>query len=105
MSPVERSMKHLRGAGWTVCVVERFNRFACVRQDAFGFGDLLAVRAGQIALIQTTTASNMAARRKKILSLDGYGAWKAGNGLCILHGWRAAKRGRRKVWEVSEELL
>jgi len=111
-SPTQRSLKYLRDCGWIACVVEKYNRFAKVRQDAFGFGDILACRVirlsqlRQIALVQTTTATHMSDRKKKILSLPTYLDWKTAGGLIILHGWsKKGPRGKRKTWEVVEEIL
>jgi hypothetical protein len=110
-SPTQRSLAYLRKDGFTVCVVERFiparggMKFPR-RIDAFNFGDLLACRLGQIVLVQTTTKSNMAARRAKILALPDFPKWKEAGGLVLLHGWRkAGPRGGRKTWQVTEEFL
>jgi len=105
-SPTSRSLQYLRKAGWTACVVEKWNRFAGVRQDAFGFGDILAVQKGKIALIQTTSAANVSARRKKILSLPAFARWTDAGGITVLHGWRkAGPRGKRKTWQLHSEIL
>lgn len=58
----------MRGAGW---VTERCEYHAFGRtHDLFGFADLVAYRVGYlhpiVALVQVTTSSNMAARRKKV---------------------------------------
>ena len=105
-SPTQRSLKYLRDAGWTACIVEKFNSFCKIRFDAFGFGDVLAMRTEEIALVQTTTSDNMAARRTKILSLTEAAEWKAAGGIILLHGWsKKGARGKRKLWTVNEERL
>jgi hypothetical protein len=83
----------MRERGWTVCVVEKFNSFAKVRQDAFGFGDILAIhpQTRTIALLQTTSRSNMSSRRKKIQSLETFKDWKESGGQVILHGWKGSE--------------
>jgi hypothetical protein len=118
-SPVQKSLAHLRKQGWTCCVVEKYlpprgtMKFGR-RIDAMGFGDLLACKkldAGPksksgIALIQTTTKAHMAEHKVKILLLPEFGQWKEAGGITILHGWRKkGARGKRKLWEVSEEIL
>ena len=42
-SPTQLSLKKLREEGYTVAVVEHWNSFARIRQDLFGFIDLLAL--------------------------------------------------------------
>jgi len=66
-SPTQLSLKKLRLEGWTAWVVEHWNSFARIRQDLFGFADIIAIKEGQMPLlIQCTTVSNMSARVKKI---------------------------------------
>lgn len=90
MSPTQRSLKRVRERGWEATVVEKYNHFARVRQDAFGFGDILLYHPilKVIALLQTTTQANFNARRKKIAKLREARGWKAANGKIILHGWK-----------------
>ena len=67
MSPTQRTLEHLRAAGYPlVQVVERWNPRAKVRQDLFGIVDVLAVNEAGIVAVQTTSASNVAARITKI---------------------------------------
>ena len=93
LSPTQRSLKLLRNRGWTACVVEKYNNFAHVRQDAFGFGDILASHPHlkRIVLIQTTSISNLASRRKKILKSVEAGAWLMAGGMIVIHGWKGNK--------------
>lgn len=97
-SPTQKSLKKLRDEGWACQVVERFNSFTKRRIDVFQYGDILAIRPGSIALVQTTSGSNLNARMEKILSLPGYLAWHAAGGITVLHGWRKLKRG----WDCRE---
>src|SRR5215472_3844766 len=91
-SPTQRSLAYLRQNGWTACVVEKWNQYARVRQDAFGFGDILAVHLDDknwfdvrhIALVQTTTAANMAARRGKISVSLAARQWRRAGGIVLL---------------------
>jgi hypothetical protein len=119
MSPTQRSLKHMRDNGWTVCVVEKwlpprgtmkFGR----RIDVYGFADLLACRPAigthrpAIALVQCTTASggNFAAHRDKILAIPEFQVWKAACGRVFLQGWRfGGKHGEKKRWILREEEL
>lgn len=89
----------MRECGWTAEVVERFNYFAKVRQDAFGFGDLLCFhpQLKMIALVQTTSRSNISSRRRKIVKCKEAREWKESGGSIILHGWKGS--------ELKEEYL
>ena len=108
MTPTQRSVAALRADGYHAQVLERWNPYAKVRVDVFGFGDILAFRAGQpgSVLVQTTSGANLAARRTKILGNPFARDWlRAGNWI-RLDGW--AKRGgrhERKVWTVRKEYL
>lgn len=105
-SPTQRSLKVLRDAGMTAQVVERWNQFAKVRQDLFGFIDIVAIGGGHIVGVQTTTGEGgaMAARRAKILSEPKALAWVKAGGRIVLHGWRkGGKRGEKKTWQVRSE--
>lgn len=117
-SPCQRSLAHLRKNGWTACVVERFIAPRKIRVDAFGFGDILAMRwfrdiggvakelNSEIMLVQTTTGSHFAERRKKINSLQSSADWVMSGGKILLHGWsKQGPRGKRKTWTLKEEWL
>jgi hypothetical protein len=106
-SPTQRSLKFLREQGYHAAIVEKFNQFARIRQDVFKFGDLLAMHPEHgIVLVQTTSGSNMAARRTKIAENPLAPAWKAAGGKILLHGWsKQGARGKRKTWQVREESL
>ena len=110
ITPTTRSIEWLQAYGWTVDVVERRVPHAFITHDAFGFGDLLCFKSfpdrGQgpwIALVQTTTGSNMAARRTKILAESRARLWLQAGGRILLHGWRKISKGPLKTWEVREE--
>jgi len=102
MTPTQRSLALLRAEGWTVCVVEKWNQYARIRQDAFGFGDLLAVKVGVpgATMIQTTRGSNVSTRIEKIKASAQAGIWLAAGNRIEIHGWRkAGLRGERKTWQ------
>lgn len=89
-SPTQRSMAELRKRGYTARIVEHWNAHANKKQDLFGFGDILAVKAdvpGSL-IVQTTTGSHLANRIQKAERLEAYKTWlKAGNQV-EFHGWR-----------------
>jgi len=101
VTPTQRTLKLLRAAGYTAAVVERFNQFAGVRQDLFGFGDLIAARANpkDIVLVQATSTPNMAARVKKIRALPAHTEWLGAGGRILVIGWsKKRQNGKRQVW-------
>ena len=107
MTPTQRSLACLRQAGYHVAVVEHWNAHARIRQDLFGFADLLAFRFGMpVLLIQTTTAANVSARRKKILGNGIARDWVLAGNELILHGWGLkGSKGERKRWRCDPEWI
>lgn len=107
MSPTQRSLAWLRKAGYEVAVVERYNPFAHVRNDLFGFCDLLAFRAGMpLMFVQTTSATNSAARRRKILQNSTAKALVQAHHEVVIHAWgKRGARGEKKVWTPEPEWL
>jgi len=97
-SPTQRSLALLRKNGTPAVVVERWNSFAKVRQDLFGFVDIVALADGYTIGVQTTTAANMTARLNKILKSEMFpfvcnAGWKI-----IIHGWHKDKNNK---WQVK----
>jgi len=82
----------MRGLGWTVAVTERWNPHAKVRQDLFGFIDLVALTGNGILAVQVTSAANHAARRTKILGLDAARDWCLAGG--SIEVWSYRRKGR-----------
>lgn len=101
MTPTQRSLKALRADSWLCAIVERFNPHVKIRQDLFGFADILAIRGDECRLIQTTSGANVAARIAKIKDLPAAATWLSSPSRTIhVHGWRkVGARGKRKVWE------
>lgn len=95
MSPTARSLKFLRDRGWTAQVVERWNQFAKVRQDLFGFADIVAIHPQQqgVLAVQSTSFPNRLARLRKVCAEPRALIWvQAGNAIEI-HGWRKESSG------------
>lgn len=97
-SPTQLSLKKLKSDGYVVAITERWNPFAKIRQDLFGFIDLLALGDDVVIGVQTTTASNMQARAKKIADHENVNAVRKSGIKIIIHGWH--KVGNR--WECKE---
>ena len=109
MTPTQRSKAKLRAEGWTTTPAEQWipaspagYKGPLVRKDAFGFGDILAVKIGVpgATLVQVTSGSNVAARIAKIRGIAEAGIWMAAGNRIEVHGWRkVGAAGKRKLWE------
>jgi len=100
-SPTQRSLKELRKDGWTVAITEHWNPFAHIRQDLFGFIDLVAMSPSRgLLAVQTTSGSNVGKRIAKIKAEPRAAIWLACGGRIQVHGWRkVGAKGKRKLWE------
>jgi hypothetical protein len=111
VTPTARSLRYLRDLGYMVAVVEKWNPGARVRQDLFGFGDLLAVRPrendphGEFLIVQVCDATNQAARLAKLQRADlaeRMDQWRKAGGSITIHAWgKKGPRGKRKTWQLS----
>jgi len=81
-------------------VVERWIPGAKIRRDLFGFGDVLAIRPGEVLLVQATTGDHVAHRLAKIAGHENAAAVRAAGIRIVVHGWRKL-RGRWTLREVD----
>lgn len=86
-SPTQRSLAYLRGLGCEAWVVEKWNPFAKIRQDMFGWIDIVAVDTKQIIGVQTTSAPNVSARVLKARGNIALKNWLMAGGVLFVHGW------------------
>lgn len=100
-SPTQRSLAYLRSQGYECAVVERWNSHARIRQDLFGFIDLLALGQGLTLAVQISTASSMSCRRAKILQNQNLPVLMAAGWCVMIHGWY---KGPKRQWLVKEEI-
>lgn len=100
-SPTQRSLQRLRDQGYRVAIVEKWNPHAGIRQDLFGCIDLLAIGNGETVAVQTTSASNMAARVTKLSEAEALGDMRKSGWRIIVHGWRKDKSGHWQCREVE----
>jgi len=101
MSPTQRSLKHYRDLGYIAGVVERWIPQARKRSDLFGILDIVAVGNGETVGVQTTSASNVSARVKKIADSEAIGELREAGWRVIVQGWRKNAKGRWVVREVD----
>lgn len=106
-SPTQRTLAELRKQGFTAYVVEKWNPHAKIRQDLFGFIDILAMKPCEPLLaVQATSTGNISARIQKIadtsLGLD----WISTGNRLEVWGWaKRGARGKRKVWTITVKVL
>ena len=100
-SPTQRSLQKLRDDNWTCQITERWNPFAKVRQDLFGFIDIFCASASRGLLgVQTTSAANFNKRIEKIKAEPRAAIFLAAGGRIQVHGWsKKGAKGKRKLWE------
>lgn len=107
-SPTQRSLKLLKANGYRTCIVEKFNSFIKIRQDAYGCIDIIAIKRGVSGVlgVQVTSSSNIASHRKKIEDNQDARLWvECGNRL-ELHGWsKRGPRGQVKKWGVTVQSM
>ena len=100
MTPTQLTLRHLRADGWPLVeVVEHWNPHARIRQDMFGFVDVIAVRRGETLAVQTTSAANVSSRMRKIAEHPNVGAVREAGWTIRVHGWK--KVGGR--WELHRD--
>jgi hypothetical protein len=93
MTPTQRSLAYLRDEGYLVAIVEHWNPFARIRQDLFGFIDLLAIRRDETLAVQVT-ASGVSSRVKKIEASPHLGRVREAGWRLHVHGWRKNSKGK-----------
>jgi hypothetical protein len=104
-TPTQRSFAWLRAEGYPAAVCEKWNPHTRVRQDLFGFADLVAVRADLpgVLAVQTTTTSHQADRLAKALALPALKVFLAAGNRLEIHGWLKRKKTRR--WELTRRAV
>lgn len=107
MSPTQRTLAKLRAEGWMCGIVEHFNPHVKIRQDLFGFIDLICVRGDMTLAVQTTSGDHVADHVEKIRGLPAARTWASSIfRQIVVMGWRkVGPRGKRKLWECREVLV
>jgi hypothetical protein len=100
-SPTQRSLKRLREQGYLVQVVEHWNAHARIRQDLFGFIDVLAVREGEILGVQACSGTDAAKRVRKIADHPNVGMVRKAGIRIEVWAWRKLASGRYEVRVVD----
>jgi len=91
----------LRRDGWTPAVVEKWNPHARIRQDLFGFIDVLALRGAETLAVQACSYSDVSKRVDKITHHKNLAAVREAGWTVHVHGWRKGANGRWAVRVVD----
>jgi hypothetical protein len=117
-SPTARALAQLRKEGHVAAVTEKWNQFAKIRQDLFGFIDLIYLTGvqrfkinwkpasdfGNIVAVQVTTGDNHAKRRTKLLAEPRALIWLQSGGLIEVWSYtKAGAKDKRKLWTLRRE--
>lgn len=106
MTPTQRTLKKLKDEGYVTAIVEKWNPHAKIRQDAFGFVDIIALGDKEVLFVQTTTNSHLKEHLTKIQKHVNYKAVKRAKVRIQAHGWgqyvEKCKNGnKKKVWRCT----
>ena len=100
MSPTQLTLRELRRRGMTAAVVERWNPHAGIRQDLFGFVDVIGVGEEGTVAVQATSYAHVSERVKKIGEAEHIGAVREAGWKILVWGWAKVK-GR---WTLKREV-
>lgn len=98
-SPTQLSLAALRAQGYACWIVEHWNSYTRRREDLFNAWDILAVGNGETLAVQTTSASNVSARVRKIADNPYTPELRKAGWNLEVHGWRKrpVKRGAKAL--------
>lgn len=105
-SPTARALAELRKLGYTPAVVEKTIPRSFIKQDLFGFIDILAIRDDETLGVQATSGSNHAARRTKSLANEVFPSWcKANRRFEVWSFTKPDKRWVTRREELTPEMI
>jgi hypothetical protein len=100
--PTQRTLEHMRELGYVCAIVEKWNPHARIRQDMFGFIDVLCVKGEDIVGVQACSGAggDSAERVRKITE---HANWPL---ICeairvVVQSWRKNAAGRWVLREVE----
>lgn len=102
--PTQRSMEFCRKEGMLAGVTERWNPHARIRQDLFGFIDLIVLDGDGAIGVQATSGSNAAKRIHKIVDEPKARTWLENGQRIEVWSWRKIKLkrgGLRYRWDLD----
>jgi len=114
ISYTSKTLQYLKNQGVLVGVVERWNQYVGVhgiRQDLFGFIDIIAAYPGRgIVAVQCTGPNGHSQHKKKILDecTDNAIEWLKSGGEIELWSWRkllTKRGGKQRRWQPRIEQI
>ncbi len=90
-SATQLSLRHLRAQGYTAAVVEHWNPHVGIRQDLFGFIDIIAIKPNKTLAVQTTTDRHVPDHVTKMAEAEHLEAVLEAGWDVVLHGWAKEK--------------
>ena len=102
--PTQRSMEYCRKEGMLAGVTERWNPHARIRQDLFGFIDLIVLDGAGAIGVQATSGPNASKRLRKIIEEPKARTWLENGQRIEIWAWRKRKLKRGGVafrWELD----
>ena len=104
ISNTQRTLKYLRDQGLSCGMVEKWNPYAKIRQDLFGFIDIIAIGSIGIVGVQSCSDTGRSEHRNKILENPYYKRWRSAGCKVWLVTWGLhGERGKRKKWTPHVE--
>jgi hypothetical protein len=102
MTPTARTLEELRRQGYTAAVVEHWNPWAKIRQDLYGFIDVLAIKEDETGVFAVQTTDHAANRMDKAQASPNLRVWLASGNRFEVWGWnKRGARGERKTWHLD----
>lgn len=100
-----RTLVWFRTRGWIADKCEQRIPGTFITRDLFGIGDYVAVVPGEpgVTVVQVTSMTNHAARRRKIRALSAARTLLAAGNRILILSW--AKRGYPLRWTAREEWI
>jgi hypothetical protein len=109
VTATQRSLHYFRQQGYVCAVVERWNMYAKIRQDLFGFCDFIAYNEKLVLFVQSTVMSGKQEHMRKMLANKHAAAIAKGPARAVvLICWRKLKvkrGGKATTWEADITVL
>jgi hypothetical protein len=101
-SPTQRSLKHMRELGYVCAIVEKWNPHARIRQDMFGFIDVVCIKDEDIVGVQSCSGAG-GDSAERVRKISEHKNWPL---ICkairvVVQSWRKNAAGRWTLREVE----
>jgi Fe2+ or Zn2+ uptake regulation protein len=102
ISPMQKTLQLMRKQGYLCGITEHYNFFCKIRQDLFGYLDLICLKENEIIGIQTTTSAHFQERIKKIKEHKNFDIVKNSGIKIIVHGWYKSKKTKKFICKIKK---